>query len=89
MILLLGQVVSLRDQIKRRQQGLDNGKEVTSAGEFSSHGETARVREYSLNLWGGFKSSGFQMDLPPSWTTQTWTSSGRARLSASGLSWGS
>lgn len=29
MIVLLGQVVSLRDQIKRRQQGLDNGKEVT------------------------------------------------------------
>lgn len=27
---LLIQVVSLREQIKRRQQGLDNGKEVTS-----------------------------------------------------------
>lgn len=29
MNLLLDQVVSLREQIKRRQQGLDNGKEVT------------------------------------------------------------
>lgn len=29
MSLLLGQVVSLREQIKRRQQGLDSGKEVT------------------------------------------------------------
>lgn len=31
MTLLLDQVVSLREQIKRRQQGLDNGKEVTPA----------------------------------------------------------
>lgn len=30
MNLPLDQVVSLREQIKRRQQGLDNGKEVTS-----------------------------------------------------------
>lgn len=36
MIVLPGQVVSLRDQIKRRQQGLDNGKEVTPAGGLSS-----------------------------------------------------
>lgn len=30
MDVLLDQVVSLREQIKRRQQGLDNGKEVTA-----------------------------------------------------------
>lgn len=32
MDLVLDQVVSLREQIKRRQQGLDNGKEVRAAG---------------------------------------------------------
>lgn len=50
MIVLLDQVVSLRDQIKRRQQGLDNGKEVTSAGEFSSRGETEFWNILSLSI---------------------------------------
>lgn len=67
MTVLLGQVVSLRDQIKRRQQGLDNGKEVTSAGEFSSRGES----EFWNILLLFVSFSGFQMDRPPSWTTQT------------------
>uniref|UniRef100_A0A672FAH1 PTPRF interacting protein alpha 3 n=1 Tax=Salarias fasciatus TaxID=181472 RepID=A0A672FAH1_SALFA len=38
------EVVSLRDQIKRRQQGLDNGKEVTAPIDRQREGEIERQR---------------------------------------------
>lgn len=98
--LLLDQVVSLREQIKRRQQGLDNGKEVTSAppsrggpagprlGWPSCQSGSGEVNQDSFTL-PLLSTSGSPTDLRPSWTPRTWTGSGRARSSASARSWAS
>lgn len=69
MVLVLDQVVSLREQIKRRQQGLDNGKEVRAAGWGSGapRGAPGLLSRLLLRLRGRSQSFGvlvFHQRLP-------------------------